>query len=168
MHESADRHGDAFAHDYVTAYLATGCDDFDERVVDRLVTGYDPGVNPILDFAERNQGRISSVTCIADNQRLTLHLDIRQCRRGGEITMLASAFESLQTRVTEQFDQLESNDRLRRELISNLSHDLQTPLASIQGYVERCVIRMRDNFSSFIIVGRGGTPPAPDEFLPSF
>ena len=43
--------------------------------------------------------------------------------------------------MAEQFEQLEKNDRLRRELVSNLSHDLHTPLASIQGYVERCLIR---------------------------
>ena len=61
--------------------------------------------------------------------------------RGDELALLGSALKALQTRVAEQFDQLEQNDRLRRELVSNLSHDLHTPLASIQGYVERCIIR---------------------------
>ena len=61
--------------------------------------------------------------------------------RGDEIALLESTLKALQSRVAEQFDQLEKNDRLRRELVSNLSHDLHTPLASIQGYVERCIIR---------------------------
>ena len=61
--------------------------------------------------------------------------------RGDEITLLESAIKALQARVAEQFDQLAHSDRLRRELVSNLSHDLHTPLASIHGYVERCVIR---------------------------
>ena len=60
---------------------------------------------------------------------------------GDEISLLQSAVKALQTRVAEQFGQLEQSDKLRRELVSNLSHDLHTPLASIQGYVERCVIR---------------------------
>ena len=60
---------------------------------------------------------------------------------GDEITLLQRAVHALQARVAEQFGQLEQSDKLRRELVSNLSHDLHTPLASIQGYVERCVIR---------------------------
>ena len=60
---------------------------------------------------------------------------------GDEISLLQSAVKALQMRVAEQFGQLEHSDKLRRELVSNLSHDLHTPLASIQGYVERCVIR---------------------------
>ena len=58
-----------------------------------------------------------------------------------EIAMLESAIKALQGRIAEQFRQLEDNDRMRRELVSNLSHDLHTPLASIQAYVERCLLR---------------------------
>ena len=61
--------------------------------------------------------------------------------RGDEITRLASAVKAMQARIAEQFEQLARSDHLRRELVSNLSHDLHTPLASIQGYVERCVLR---------------------------
>jgi signal transduction histidine kinase len=61
--------------------------------------------------------------------------------RGSEIALLTEAVEAQQTRIAQQFAQLAHSDQLRRELVSNLSHDLHTPLASIQGYVERCLLR---------------------------
>jgi signal transduction histidine kinase len=61
--------------------------------------------------------------------------------QGDEITLLADAIATQQARIAMQFEQLAQSDQLRRELVSNLSHDLHTPLASIQGYVERCMLR---------------------------
>jgi signal transduction histidine kinase len=61
--------------------------------------------------------------------------------QGDEITRLSEAIATQQARIALQFDQLAQSDQLRRELVSNLSHDLHTPLASIQGYVERCLLR---------------------------
>ena len=58
-----------------------------------------------------------------------------------EITLLESAVRAMQARIAEQFKQAEDNDRMRRELVSNLSHDLQTPLTSIQGYAEHCLLK---------------------------
>lgn len=60
--------------------------------------------------------------------------------QGDEIALLRDATDALQRRVAEQFAQIEDNDRMRRELISNISHDLHTPLASIQGYVETLIL----------------------------
>lgn len=53
-----------------------------------------------------------------------------------EITYLRSAFAAMRNRIREQMQKLEETDRLRRELISNVSHDLRTPLSSMQGYLE--------------------------------
>jgi signal transduction histidine kinase len=36
---------------------------------------------------------------------------------------------------------LQEDDRLRRELVTNISHDLRTPLASMQGYIETLIIK---------------------------
>ena len=58
-----------------------------------------------------------------------------------EIALLDSAVRAMQARIAEQFKQVEDNDRMRRELVSNLSHDLQTPLTSIQGYAEHCLLK---------------------------
>ena len=60
---------------------------------------------------------------------------------GDEITVLRDAVETLRHRIAQQFQQLEDGDRQRRELVSNISHDLRTPLSSIQGYVETVLLR---------------------------
>jgi len=62
-------------------------------------------------------------------------------RGADEIAMLESAMHALQARVADQFRQMEESDRMRRELVANLSHDLQTPLTNIQGYAEHCLLR---------------------------
>jgi signal transduction histidine kinase len=60
---------------------------------------------------------------------------------GDEIDVLRAATQSMQRRIDEQFAGLAEADRLRRELVTNISHDLRTPLASIQGYVESVLLR---------------------------
>ncbi|MBY0572840.1 MAG: HAMP domain-containing histidine kinase [Undibacterium sp.] len=58
-----------------------------------------------------------------------------------EIKVLSHAIYALKVRVAEQFGRIEESDQMRRELVSNISHDLRTPLASIQGYVETVLIK---------------------------
>ncbi len=60
---------------------------------------------------------------------------------GDEIEILRSAVRNMERRIAQQFQRLEDGDRQRRELISNISHDLRTPLSSIQGYVETALLR---------------------------
>ncbi|WP_310389008.1 sensor histidine kinase, partial [Roseateles sp.] len=57
-----------------------------------------------------------------------------------EIDLVAQAAGLLQERVQQQFHLLEEGDRLRRELLSNITHDLHTPIANIQGYVETLLL----------------------------
>ncbi len=59
----------------------------------------------------------------------------------GEVHMLSQATYAMRARIADQFKRLEDNDRLRRELIGNISHDLHTPLASVQGYIETVLLR---------------------------
>ena len=60
---------------------------------------------------------------------------------GDEIGVLRRAVHAMQARIAQQFQRLEDSDRQRRELVSNISHDLRTPLSSIQGYVETVLVR---------------------------
>jgi signal transduction histidine kinase len=60
---------------------------------------------------------------------------------GSEIERLTQATHVMRDRIAEQFRRLEDNDRLRRELVGNISHDLHTPLASVQGYLETVLLR---------------------------
>jgi two-component system OmpR family sensor kinase len=55
---------------------------------------------------------------------------------GDEIERLWAVFESMAERISSQLNQLRKQDSLRRELVAQVSHDLRTPLASIQGYLE--------------------------------
>jgi signal transduction histidine kinase len=61
--------------------------------------------------------------------------------RGDEIDRVEEAAEALKRRVDQQFQRIEQADRARRELVSNISHDLHTPLASIQGYAETLLLQ---------------------------
>jgi signal transduction histidine kinase len=61
--------------------------------------------------------------------------------RGDEIDCLGNAFSMMSSRIQQQFERLKETDRLRRELVSNVSHDLRTPVAAIQGYVETLLLK---------------------------
>jgi hypothetical protein len=44
-------------------------------------------------------------------------------------------------RIEDQMEQLQRADATRRELIANVSHDLRTPLATLQGYIETLLLK---------------------------
>jgi hypothetical protein len=44
-------------------------------------------------------------------------------------------------RIRSQIDELEHTDRLRRELVANISHDVRTPLTHLQGYLETLLMK---------------------------
>jgi signal transduction histidine kinase len=61
--------------------------------------------------------------------------------KGDEISKLGDAFAAMAAKIRDQFEALQENDRLRRELISNVSHDLRTPLATMHGYIETLLLK---------------------------
>ncbi|MEJ2729626.1 MAG: ATP-binding protein [Deltaproteobacteria bacterium] len=62
-------------------------------------------------------------------------------QHGDEIDRLAFTFRKLVERIQVQMENLKQADRLRRELVANVSHDLRTPLATLQGYVETLLLK---------------------------
>ncbi len=60
--------------------------------------------------------------------------------RGDDLAMLADAIAAMRRRIDEQFARIASKERERRELIGSISHDLKTPLANVQGYVESLLL----------------------------
>jgi len=58
-----------------------------------------------------------------------------------EIDRLGQTFNRMAERIIDQLQHLKRNDNLRRELVANVSHDLRTPLASLQGYLETLLIK---------------------------
>ena len=65
----------------------------------------------------------------------------------GDMVVLADTFNEMADKIVENIDQLKSVENLRRELIANVSHDLRTPLAIMQGYVETMLMK-NDDLSS--------------------
>ncbi len=59
-----------------------------------------------------------------------------------ELSALEASFDVMQERIKDQFREMQQSEHLRRELISNISHDLRTPLASIQGYIETVILKL--------------------------
>lgn len=53
-----------------------------------------------------------------------------------EIGQLCSDFEEMRIRLKELIDAKLKNERDSKELLSNISHDLKTPLTAIKGYTE--------------------------------
>jgi signal transduction histidine kinase len=58
-----------------------------------------------------------------------------------EIGELGRAFNRMAATILANLDKLRKTDTLRRELIANVSHDLRSPLTSIQGYVETLLMK---------------------------
>ncbi|WKD29174.1 HAMP domain-containing histidine kinase [Halomonas sp. KG2] len=63
-----------------------------------------------------------------------------------EIDYLDVTFDDMARRIATQIEQLTEKDAQRRRLIAQVSHDLRTPLASMQGYIESLKLR-RDRLS---------------------
>jgi signal transduction histidine kinase len=53
-----------------------------------------------------------------------------------EVGKLTETFNGMADRILEQMSALRQTDAMRRELVANISHDLRTPIATLQGYLE--------------------------------
>lgn len=61
--------------------------------------------------------------------------------QAGELKPLALTFNEMADVVVANIQKKETLDKLRRELIANISHDLRTPLSIIHGYAETLWIK---------------------------
>lgn len=80
----------------------------------------------------------------SDFQQSVEHLERFDGRRGDEIDQLGSTFREMSERIIHQVKLLQHNDASRREMVANVSHDLRTPLASLQGYLETLKLKADD------------------------
>ena len=60
-------------------------------------------------------------------------------RAENEVGRLAQAVNRMAGQVAHSVDSLRATDRLRRELIANIGHDLRTPLTAVLGYTEEAM-----------------------------
>jgi two-component system, OmpR family, sensor kinase len=66
---------------------------------------------------------------------------LRGTRGGDEVDRLTATFRQMAERIVDQLGMLKQTDDSRRRLVAGVSHDLRTPLASIQGYLETLRVR---------------------------
>jgi signal transduction histidine kinase len=59
----------------------------------------------------------------------------------GELGEFADSFNEMADTIVGNIEEMKTMDNLRRELVANVSHDLRTPLATIQGYIETILIK---------------------------
>jgi signal transduction histidine kinase len=91
---------------------------------------------------ERTIREVEAFASVPNEDVLSASPPLNQ-HRGDEIERLRTAFASLRERLNAQMAELKRQDELRRELVANVSHDLRTPLTSMQGYLE-ALARMDD------------------------
>lgn len=67
-------------------------------------------------------------------------------RSGDEIDTIGTIFKQMAGRIVEQIRVLKDSDTHRREMVANITHDLRTPLTSLQGYLETLLMK-KDSLS---------------------
>ncbi len=60
---------------------------------------------------------------------------------GDEIDRLRNVASQMSDRIIAHLNTIKRVDSLRREMVSNISHDLRTPLSSLQGYLETLLMK---------------------------
>lgn len=58
-----------------------------------------------------------------------------------ELDNIGFVFNEMAATLSDNILELKATDEFRKELISNVSHDLRTPIASIQGYAETLIMK---------------------------
>jgi signal transduction histidine kinase len=82
----------------------------------------------------------------------TIIIGIRQFQSGNfnaripvknrdELDNIGHVFNEMAATLSNNILELKATDEFRKELISNVSHDLRTPIASIQGYAETLIMK---------------------------
>ena len=66
---------------------------------------------------------------------------IKRDKTSDEIDRLSLTFCEMAAHIRAQMERLRETDSLRRELVANVSHDLRTPLASLNGYLETLILK---------------------------
>jgi signal transduction histidine kinase len=64
-----------------------------------------------------------------------------EARGSDELGVLGRTFNEMASTIAADVEKLRLAERMRRDLIGNISHDLRSPLASIQAYLETMVMK---------------------------
>jgi signal transduction histidine kinase len=86
-------------------------------------------------------GNISRISSVVERFKNGDHRARIEGKVKGNLGLLASAFNEMADTIVNNMNKMSSMDKLRQELIANVSHDLRSPLAITQGYVETLMIK---------------------------
>lgn len=107
-------------------------------IVAVLLFGFFIGV---LMFIKLTKPLTILTTKVRDFQHQITGQKASKLKIGDEISVLSSAFSQMGQKINSQMKQIQASDQNRRDLITNVSHDLRTPLAAIQGYIDTLTIK---------------------------
>lgn len=62
-------------------------------------------------------------------------------RSKGELAQLSQTVNAMADTILRNMEELKEVDKLRRDLIANISHDIRTPISIIHGYVETLIMK---------------------------
>ena len=136
-------------------YVILGGEQY-ESVAQRVQAGYIPKLSlfaiavsllfalltGLLLFALLTRRLTGLTVSVEDFRRNNFILQTAPRRIAGhhdEIDRLTIAFHHMAEHIAAQMNKLMVTDQLRRELVANVSHDLRTPLASMQVYLETLI-----------------------------
>lgn len=98
----------------------------------------------LFSFLTRRLSLLSQIIQKFSNPADTSPLPLRypeHTKLKDEVDYLGQHFNSMADRIEMQIKKLKSKDQTRRELIANVSHDLKTPLTTLQGYLETLCLK---------------------------
>jgi signal transduction histidine kinase len=90
----------------------------------------------------RHLGRQMRQFGASDFNQLTPYTEAKDSQ--DEIASLGHHYNRMAERICTLIADLKRQDEVRRELVANVSHDLRTPLASLQGYIESLKLKAAD------------------------
>lgn len=90
---------------------------------------------------ERLSAAMSAFSASGNSRPRASEPELHYQKNGDEIDRLSANFVSMAGTISSQMQKLQETDQLRRELVSNISHDLRTPLATTRGYIDTLLIK---------------------------
>ena len=112
-------------------------------LIGSLLLGFIIGLLIFRHLSLRLRALATRVSAFADSgyQQPTPLIENDSRPNRDEIDELEKEFAQMSRHIASQWSALKQQDKLRREMIASISHDLRTPLASARGYLETIALK---------------------------
>jgi two-component system OmpR family sensor kinase len=106
-----------------------------------LLFAFSGGIIIIFLLTRRLRKLSNAMEAFRNMDHETEQLETRPVSGSDEISVMTDTFQRMAKQIETQLAQMKETDALRRELVANVSHDLRTPLATMQGYIETLILK---------------------------